>query len=71
MANDALTVVVNKENDWATCLTVDELKRIWGPGSKVNHWKDVRDAFPDEPLEALRPRHGLGDVRLFHGRDQR
>ena len=27
VANDALTVVVNPENDWATCLTVEELKR--------------------------------------------
>ena len=26
VANDALTVVVNTENDWATCLTVEQLK---------------------------------------------
>ena len=31
VANDALTVVVNKDNDWATCLTVEQLKKIWGP----------------------------------------
>ncbi len=29
IANDALTVIANSENDWATCLTVDELKAIW------------------------------------------
>jgi phosphate transport system substrate-binding protein len=51
VANDALTVVVNKDNDWATCLTVEELKKIWEPGSTVNSWKDVRAEFPDEPLK--------------------
>ncbi|HEV2058309.1 MAG TPA: substrate-binding domain-containing protein, partial [Solirubrobacteraceae bacterium] len=30
VANDALTVVLNPGNDFATCLSVDELKKIWG-----------------------------------------
>ena len=51
VANDALTVVVNTENDWATCLTVDELNAIWKPGSTVKNWSDVRGGFPDEPLK--------------------
>ena len=51
VANDGLAVVVNKENTWANCLTVAELKKIWEPGSKVNNWKDVRDGFPNEPLK--------------------
>jgi phosphate transport system substrate-binding protein len=50
VANDALTVVVNKENDWATCLTVDQLKKIWEPGSKVENWNQVDPKFPDERL---------------------
>jgi phosphate transport system substrate-binding protein len=50
VANDALTVVVNKDNDWATCLTVDELKTIWEPGSKVDNWSEVKADFPDERL---------------------
>ena len=50
VANDALTVVVNAQNDWATCLTVDELKKMWEPGSNVNRWNQVRAAFPDERL---------------------
>ena len=31
VANDALTVVVNKENDFITCLTTKELATLWGP----------------------------------------
>ncbi|MEU5858648.1 PstS family phosphate ABC transporter substrate-binding protein [Nocardiopsis dassonvillei] len=51
VANDALTVVVNKENDWATCLTVEQLQAIWGPDSEVTNWNQVDESFPDEPLE--------------------
>jgi phosphate transport system substrate-binding protein len=50
VANDALTVVLNRENDWATCLTVEELKAIWEPSSTVRSWQDVRAEFPDEPI---------------------
>lgn len=51
VAVDALTVVVNKENTWATCLTVEELASIWAPGSTVNNWNQVRPDFPDVPLQ--------------------
>jgi phosphate transport system substrate-binding protein len=50
IANDALTVVVNQENDWATCLTVAELNKVWEPGSKVDNWSQIRSGFPDERL---------------------
>jgi phosphate transport system substrate-binding protein len=51
VANDALTVVVNNENDWATCLTVEQLNAIWKPGSEIDNWSDVPDAdFPDQRL---------------------
>jgi phosphate transport system substrate-binding protein len=51
VANDALTVVVNPENDWATCLTVEQLNKIWEPGSKVNNWNQVDPSFPDQALK--------------------
>ncbi len=53
VANDALTVIVNKENTWATCLTVEELATIWAPASegKVTNWNQVRSDFPDVALE--------------------
>jgi phosphate transport system substrate-binding protein len=50
VANDALTVVVNTENDWAECLTVAELRKVWQPGSKVDNWSQIRSGFPDEQL---------------------
>jgi phosphate transport system substrate-binding protein len=65
IANDALTVVTNKGNDWATCLTTDELKAIWEPGSKVNNWSQVRDGFPDEPLKLFGPGTDSGTFDYF------
>src|SRR5688572_4893047 len=49
---DALTVVVNPENDWATCLTVEQLKTIWEPAAegKVTNWNQVDPSFPDQAL---------------------
>jgi phosphate transport system substrate-binding protein len=51
VANDGLTVVVNPGNDWASCLTVDELKKVWEPKSQVNSWSQVNPDFPDTELE--------------------
>jgi len=50
VANDALSVVVNNENDWVDCLTVEQLNKMWAPDSKVKNWKEVDPSFPDEPL---------------------
>jgi len=65
VANDALTVVVNKSNTWATCLTVAELKKIWEPGSKVSNWKDVRAGFPDQSLKLFGPGTDSGTFEFF------
>jgi phosphate transport system substrate-binding protein len=50
VANDALTVVVNKDNDWVDCMTVAQLKQIWDRGSKVKTWSDVDPSWPDERM---------------------
>jgi phosphate transport system substrate-binding protein len=65
VANDALTVVVNQQNTWATCLSVAELKKIWEPGSKVNNWKDVRPGFPDVSLKLFGPGTDSGTFDYF------
>ncbi len=65
VANDALTVVVNSENDWVDCLTVEELNAIWKPGSTVKSWSDVRADFPDEPLELFGPGTDSGTFDYF------
>lgn len=52
VATDALTVVINNENDWATEMTVDELAQIWGPDAGADQtWADVNSDWPDEGIE--------------------
>ncbi|MDH4339578.1 MAG: PstS family phosphate ABC transporter substrate-binding protein [Thermoleophilia bacterium] len=51
VATDALTNVVNLQNDWVTCLTVEQLNAIWKPGSKVSNWNQVDPSYPDVPLK--------------------
>jgi phosphate transport system substrate-binding protein len=53
VAFDALTVVINPQNDFVKQLTVAELKKMWEPGAqgKVMNWKDANPAFPDAPLQ--------------------
>jgi phosphate transport system substrate-binding protein len=62
---DALTNVVNLENDWATCLTVDQLNAIWKPGSKVENWSQVDPSFPDVPLRLFGPGTDSGTFDYF------
>jgi len=50
VAFDGLSVMVNPQNTWVDYLTVDELKKIWEPGSTVKTWKDVRSEWPDEKI---------------------
>ena len=51
VANDGIANVVNPDNDWATCLTVAELKKVWDRSSKVNNWNQVRSDFPDQEMK--------------------
>jgi phosphate transport system substrate-binding protein len=65
VANDGISVVVNKSNTWANCLTTVELKKIWEPGSKVDNWRDIRPGFPDVGLKLFGPGTDSGTFDFF------
>jgi phosphate transport system substrate-binding protein len=65
VAYDGITLVVHPENDWATELTVEELKKIWEPGSTINNWSQVREGFPDAPLTLFGPGTASGTFEYF------
>jgi phosphate transport system substrate-binding protein len=65
VANDGIAVVVNKDNTWATCLTVAQLKKIWQPGSKVKSWRDVDAKFPDVGMKLYGPGTDSGTFDFF------
>ena len=62
---DGLAIVANPENDWASCLTTDQLAKIWGPGSQVNSWQDVDASFPDVALKLYGPGTDSGTFDYF------
>ncbi len=66
VATDALTVVVSSENDWADCLTVEQLNAIWKPGSKIENWRQVPGGdYPDEKLTLAGPGTDSGTFDYF------
>ena len=66
VAIDGLTVVVNPANEFATCLTVEELATIYGPDSPAELlWSDVRAGFPAEPVERFMPGADSGTFDYF------
>ena len=67
VANDALTVVVNPENNWANCLTTQQLMTIWAPASEgqISNWNQVEPSFPDVPLALFGPGTDSGTFDYF------
>jgi len=65
VANDGIAIVVNKQNDWAKCLSVEQLQEIWKPGSKVDSWRDLDAKFPNEQLKLAGPGTDSGTFDFF------
>ncbi|MBK5646653.1 PstS family phosphate ABC transporter substrate-binding protein [Acinetobacter proteolyticus] len=67
VAFDALTVVVNKNNNFVKPLTVDHLKTAWGPESqgKVTSWNQLSSSFPNAPLKLYGPGADSGTFDYF------
>ncbi|NJL87197.1 MAG: PstS family phosphate ABC transporter substrate-binding protein [Leptolyngbyaceae cyanobacterium SM1_1_3] len=67
VATDALTVVVNPENDWAQCLTIEQLNTVWAPEAEgtVDNWNQVDPSFPDAPLVLYGPGTDSGTFDYF------
>jgi phosphate transport system substrate-binding protein len=65
VAWDGLSVVTNPSNDFVACLTTDELKRIWEPGSTIDNWSQVRSGFPAKALKLYGPGTDSGTFDYF------
>jgi phosphate transport system substrate-binding protein len=65
VANDGISIVVNKQNTWANCLTVEQLHKMWEPGSKVDNWRDLNPSYPDVDLKLFGPGTDSGTFDFF------
>ncbi|NEP36698.1 PstS family phosphate ABC transporter substrate-binding protein [Moorena sp. SIO3B2] len=70
IAFDGLSVVVNKDNNFASCLKTSELKKIWEPAAqgKINNWNQVRPGFPNQKLGLYGPGTDSGTYDYFTGK---
>ncbi|MBF2021606.1 MAG: PstS family phosphate ABC transporter substrate-binding protein [Hydrococcus sp. C42_A2020_068] len=67
VAYDAITVVVNKQNNWVTSMSVAELKKIWEPSAqgKIKTWNQVRSNWPNAPIKLFGPGADSGTFDYF------
>ena len=60
VGTDALTMVTSPDTDFVTCLTTEEVTKIFGPDDPAKTWKDVNAEFPDEKLQVFAPGQDSG-----------
>jgi len=67
IAFDALTVVINRQNTWATNMTVAELKKLWEPDAqgKISRWNQINPAWPDAEIELFGAGTDSGTFEYF------
>ncbi|MEB3161824.1 MAG: PstS family phosphate ABC transporter substrate-binding protein [Prochlorothrix sp.] len=67
VAYDALTVVVNPDNDWVTSLSVEDLKTMWEPAAEgqISRWNQVRSEWPNAPINLFGPGADSGTFDYF------
>lgn len=69
LAYDGLTLVINKENDWATEMTREEIVNMYLSGTyraddKVL-WSDIRPEWPAEEIRFYGPNENHGTYEFF------
>lgn len=66
VAYDGLSIVVNKENDWAKDLTVEDLKKLWVEDGTTKKWSDINPEWPDEEVVFYSPGTDSGTYDYFN-----
>jgi len=65
VAYDGLAVVINPQNDWCDCLTVEQLRELWRPESAVKKWSDLNPDWPQEKIRLYGPGTDSGTFDYF------
>ncbi|NMH69707.1 PstS family phosphate ABC transporter substrate-binding protein [Bacillus sp. RO3] len=66
VAKDGLTIVVNKENDWAEDMTVEDLHKLWVEDGTTKKWSDINPEWPDEEVKFYSPGTDSGTYDYFN-----
>ena len=62
---DGLSVMVNLQNDFVTCMTTEQLKMLWEPESTVDSWSDLDASWPDRKINLYGPGTDSGTFDYF------
>lgn len=68
IAFDAVTVVVNPRNSWATLISLAELRRLWSRAAegRIQRWSQVNADWPDRPIKLCGPGKDSGTYDYFN-----
>ncbi|MBO0587772.1 PstS family phosphate ABC transporter substrate-binding protein [Sporosarcina sp. E16_8] len=66
IANDGLTIVVNKENTWVDSLTVEDLAKMWAEDGTAKKWSDINPSWPAEEIVFYSPGTDSGTYDYFN-----
>ena len=62
---DGLSVMVNPQNDFVNCLTIEQLNMIWKPDSTVETWNDINPSWPNRRINLYGPGTDSGTFDYF------
>lgn len=65
IAFDGITLVVNPSNDFIDCLTLEQLRQLWGPESAVRTWSELDPAWPNAAIDLYGPGAASGTFDYF------
>lgn len=70
LAYDGLTMVINKENTWATEMTQEEIVNMYVSGKYKSDdkvlWSDIRAEWPKEEIKFFGPNENHGTYEFFY-----
>ena len=68
VAFDGISVVVNKQNDFATEVTSEQLKTLWEPAAedRITQWDQVNPQWPNEEINLYGPGTESGTYEFFN-----
>jgi len=66
LAFDGLTMVINKDNTWATEMTKDEIVNMYLASGGVTTWSDIRADWPAEEVMFYGPNENHGTYEFFY-----
>jgi molecular chaperone DnaK len=66
VAHHTLPIVVNPQNTWARCMTLAQLRQVWGADSTISRWNQIDASYPDEPITFLGPARDSVQAKVFN-----